>query len=195
MVGPNDVLTAAHVVYDARYGGAATSITVTPAYDPGAGTQAFGSYTTHSFHYLPDVDPNADGIFLSGNHGAGLGGSEADMALLDLSTAVGNQTGWMSMDPAFSAGTINMTGYPALGGFHESNVSGTVQRSSVDSTLFYTNGLTATAGNSGGPLWYGDSLGVEHVVGVVSTSLWGADLDGAYTTLQQWISGNDYLIA
>jgi V8-like Glu-specific endopeptidase len=193
MVGPNDVLTASHMLYDTRYGGAATTVTVIPAYDASTGSQPFGSYTSNSFHYFTNVDPNADGSFYSGNGGAGLEGSEADVAIIDLSSAIGNTTGWMTMDPAFSSGTVHMTGFPADYGFRMTDEVGTVQRSSVDSTLTYVSGLASTPGNSGGPLWYSDGNG-EHVVGVVSTTLWGADIDGAYNTLQGWISGNDGLI-
>jgi len=35
MVGPNDVLTASHVIYSASDGGVATSVTVSPAHDDG----------------------------------------------------------------------------------------------------------------------------------------------------------------
>ena len=192
LVGPNDVLTAGHLVYDQRHGGAAINVSVTAAYDPGAQSQPFGTQTTNSFHYFPLFDPDGDGIMFSGNIGAGLGGSEADIALLDLSTPIGNSTGWMAMDPAFSSGTVNLSGFPSASGFSLTNSIGTVQRSFVDSTLFYTDGLRSMPGNSGGPLWYQDAAG-GHVVGISSTSLWAADIDGVYSTLQSWISGNDYL--
>jgi V8-like Glu-specific endopeptidase len=194
MVGVNDVLTAGHMVYQVQHGGAAASVKVIPAYDPNPFATPYGTYTSTSFHYLPGVDPDGNGSFASGNLGPGLGGSELDVAVIDLSTAVGNATGWMNMDPSFRSGTVNVTGYPSTFGFNMTTVTGTVQESSSDSTLFYTGGIEVFPGNSGGPVWYQGSDG-QYVVGVVSTTKWAADIDGTYTTIKGWITGNDYLIA
>jgi V8-like Glu-specific endopeptidase len=70
MVGPNDVLTAAHVVYNGQHGGAETSVTVIPGYDPNPLEQPYGSVTAAVWHYFPQFDPNNDGLLSSGNGGA-----------------------------------------------------------------------------------------------------------------------------
>jgi hypothetical protein len=95
MVGPNDVLTAAHVVYNDELGGEATEVRVTPAYDPDSHEAPFGTVDASEWHYFPDWSVD------TGNEGPGLGGTELDMAFLDLDEPLGNETGWMDLDPNF----------------------------------------------------------------------------------------------
>lgn len=191
MVGPNDVLTASHALYMPDQGGAATSVTVTPA---NWGQAPYGQYTSNSFHYYTDFDPsNSHMLMPGGNDGlATLTGSEHDIALVDLGTAVGNQTGWMQLDPNFTSGNVNVTGFPAAYGWQMVN-DYTAASQSGESIINYS-GIQLNPGNSGGPVWYQGSDGQGHVAGVVSTSGYGASVKGVYNDLVNWINGNDYMI-
>ena len=189
MVGPNDVLTASHALYMADQGGAATSVTVTPA---NWGTAPFGQVTSNSFHYYSNYDPTNSHLLMPGDGTPALAGSELDIGIIDLSTALGNQTGWMQLDPGFSGGTVNVTGFPAASGWNMMNDSVSASQSPTDSIVSYS-GVTLNFGSSGGPVWYQGSDG-GHVVGVVSTSSWGAAVQGTYNDLANWIGGNDYMI-
>ena len=95
MVGPNDILTAAHVIYSTVLGEPST-IKVIPAYDPSPFDAPYGTFFAHSWNYFTDFDPNGDGVLLDGDgSGSSRGGSELDLAILSLSVALGDRTaGW-----------------------------------------------------------------------------------------------------
>ena len=95
------------------------------------------------------------------------------MTLLDLDVPLGNETGWMGLDPAFESGYVNVTGYPGQFGSNMTNDTGYVQDDAVD-WFTGTSNLEIHPGNSGGPLWYLGDDGVPYVVGVVSAEPWGA---------------------
>lgn len=191
MVGPNDVLTASHLLYMASQGGAATSVTVTPGFDADPYVKPYGDITTNSFHYYANYD-SGGGYISPGNGGSGLAGAELDIALIDLPVAVGNQSGWMQIDPNFSSGSVNITGYPAASGWNMMNETTSAYADRVDSTIGYSaTGLSP--GSSGSPVWYSAGDG-GHVVGVVSTGAYGANVKGTYNDLMSWISGNDGMI-
>jgi V8-like Glu-specific endopeptidase len=192
MVGPNDVLTASHVVYDSTTGESPVEVTVTPAFDPSPFEAPFGSVNAVSWHYSSDFDPNGDGLIVSGNGGAGLEGVELDAALLDLGVPLGNQTGWMELDPTFVSGTINLTGFPDFYGNNMMNDSGWVEDNAFDSFI-NISGLEVHPGNSGGPLWYEEN-GVGYVVGLVSTGMAAHDIAASYGSLLEWMDGNDRLL-
>ena len=189
MVGPNDVLTASHVVYLEDQGGAANSVTVTPAV---WGAAPYGQVTSSSYQYFTDYDPGNTKLLQPGDGTPALTGSEHDVALIDLPTALGQQTGWMQLDPGFTQGVVNITGFPAAYGWTMTNDYTQVTQSPTDSVLFYPS-VQLTPGNSGGPVWYQGADG-GHVVGVVSTANWAADIDGVYGQLTQWMAANDGLI-
>ncbi|MBK3803294.1 trypsin-like serine protease [Azospirillum brasilense] len=193
MVGPNDVLTASHVVYDSTTGQSPIEITVTPAFDPSPFTAPFGSVDAVSWHYNANFDPNGDGLIVSGNGGAGLEGVELDYALLDLGVALGYETGWMEIDPTFVSGSVNLTGFPDLYGNNMMNDMGWVVDNPFDDFIDIS-GLEVHPGNSGGPVWYEEN-GVGHVVGIVSTGVAAHDVIASYGTLLDWIADNDRLIA
>ncbi len=194
MVGPNDVLTAGHVLYMAQQGGAAIKVRVIPAYDPSPYAAPYGELSSTSFHYFQNYDPQGSGYLMPGDGAAStLAWSELDVGIIDLGSAVGSRTGWMQIDPAFRSGTVNVTGFPAVYGNNMSSESGYAYTDSVDSTVMY-GGFDLSAGNSGGPVWYSAADGAR-VVGVVSTAAWGASVKGTYDQLAQWIAANDYLIA
>ena len=63
MVGPNDVLTAGQMLWDAEHGGSAVSVTVIPGYNNGAAS--FGTYQGALFSYYP-IDQDGDDSLLTG---------------------------------------------------------------------------------------------------------------------------------
>jgi V8-like Glu-specific endopeptidase len=194
MVGPNDVLTASHIVYNAQHGGQATNVTVTPAFDPSPLEAPFGTTPVSWLNYFTDFDPDGDGVLLAGNGAAGFGGSEHDVAVLGLNVPLGNYTNWMGLDPNFTSGFINVTGHPAIYGSNMMNDYGYVQQDTVDSFI-YTSGLELHPGNSGGPLWYTADNGLPYVVGTVSSAFAAYDVSADYDTVSGWIAGNDFLIS
>jgi V8-like Glu-specific endopeptidase len=195
LVGQNDVLTAAHLVYDREDGGAATRVEVTPAFDPDPLERPFGTVAAEAWHFFTDFDPNGDAIILPGDGvGAGRGGTEHDVALLDLGVVLGDETGWMGLDPAFEGGLVNVTGHPGQYGFNMTNETGYVRDDDVD-WFTDTSALELHSGNSGGPLWHLGGDGLPYVVGVVSSGAAAHDIAAEYDTIVGWIEGNDGLIA
>lgn len=178
------VLTAGHMVYDASYGGFATSIVVTPAE---SGTYApFGSarmvwervYTNWEVY--------------SSQHPGQTGQGATDVGLVTLDQAIGDRTGWFGMyyqntnNPGQLNGiygnmSLNTAGYPgsnlnpaylndgqvARGDtmYHDfERVSGV----SNDGSLVEYPQLETHPGQSGSPVWFYDghnasSTGIEAV--------------------------------
>jgi Ca2+-binding RTX toxin-like protein len=192
LVGANDVLTAAHLVYDnAR--GAAVQITVIPGYDASPSETPYGVLTAGKWDYFSNFDPNGDGLLFTGNGGPGLVDSELDIAVIGLNTAIGDTLGWMALDPNFASGTVNLSGYSSFHGRNPMNDSAAASLYAGDSS-YNIQALESHPGNSGGPIWYA-SGGANYVVGVVSTGLAAAGVGGTYATLLDWLTGNNYLIA
>jgi Ca2+-binding RTX toxin-like protein len=194
MVGPNDVLTASHIVYDGAHGGGATNVRVTPGYDPNPLEQPYGVINAASWNYWIGFDPDNDGLISSGNGGPGLAGAEIDYAILNLSVALGDRTGWMGIDPNFSSGYVNLTGYPGFYGNNPMNDFGYAVEDSVD-YFIRLNNLEIHGGNSGGPIWHYLN-GYAYVISVVSTGVAGPQLRGDnFSTVTAWMANNDNLIA
>jgi Ca2+-binding RTX toxin-like protein len=185
VVGPNDVLTAAHLVYSAADGGTATSVQVTPARD--GGSQPFGSFSAQTWNYFP-VDQDGDGFLFQSD-------SEVDLAILGFEQRLGDQTGWFGLSPNSVSGIYELTGYPAVyadgSGPRMTTDTGWATDDRSYSVLEYI-GIESNPGNSGGPLWQWDD-GAATIFGVASTSGWATDLETKYSTVLSWISGNDTL--
>lgn len=200
IVGRNDVLTAAHVVYNPAAGGLATSVLVVPAFTPDRWPYApygasYAAVTAADF----SVDPDGDGMALVGNGGPGLVGSEVDVAFLTLNAPLGDRTGWMLLDPTFQRGDANLSGYPGQYGGRLTNDTAYAFDDARDA---FTNiaAFEAHKGNSGGPLWVLDNLGRPAVVGLVSSAEDGRgvaafDIATSYGSIVGWITGNDTLLA
>jgi V8-like Glu-specific endopeptidase len=171
MVGPNDVMTAGHVVYDYAEGGWASSITVTPEYYYGSGR--FGSATmTHEETY------NTWLAYSKANPGLTAPG-DMDIAIISLNHNIGNETGWLSYgynnnNSTFASGNLmNTFGYPATTGYNgqqEEYSGGQIAGLSSDGSAieFYQNQITIYGGSSGSPLFdYFPSNGSMIVYGIV----------------------------
>ena len=187
MVGPNDVLTADHMVYSAPNGGAATSVTVFPGYD--AGDQPYGSHTVAHFDYK-ESDVTKEGLYFEWE-------SDDDYALLALDNNIGYSTGMMGFDANPSSGNFNLTGYPGIyatdGFFRMTTDYGYASKDSFYDTWNFLS-LEANSGNSGGPLWYDDGSGPK-VVGIVSTAVWAANISERLGEIQGWMVANDGYMA
>ncbi|MCK7542776.1 DUF4214 domain-containing protein [Marinobacter bryozoorum] len=186
LVGRNDVLTAAHVIYDQDRGWAAESVQVTPGRD-GAGSP-LGSFDGALLNYF-EIDAQYSGSLTQSE-------SEQDLALIGLDQAVGDQLGWFGMGSFVPGENYRVTGYP--GAYQDYSGPRMVEDSGYASAdryfdLISLNGFDISPGSSGGPVWYGPASSPV-LVGTVSTDGWATAVDGQFETVESWITGNDHLI-
>lgn len=151
MVGPNSILTAAHLIYDQQLG-YATEVVASPAVQ--ASNLPFGvSYA--SFLYVPPAWQSSESY-------------DADYGLIRLNTSLGNSTGWLSLaNPSSSPASVGMSfesvGYPGDLSVRPYYVSGTLDRIS-GSKLIFTDDMDALGGQSGSAVINSNG----QVVGVIS---------------------------
>jgi V8-like Glu-specific endopeptidase len=187
LIAPNEVLTAAHVVYSSTYG-PASNIEVTPGYD--AGTAPFGTATATAINFMPIINPND---LITEQQ------SQNDYALIQLSTSF-SSLGDMVPDPNFAGGAANVSGYPGQDGGVLDN-----SQQMVTPDPYYTllDGSSIGSGSSGGPVWVVGSNGQPEVVGLVSTADGGVGSAGFFnrittTTVNQieaWIAQDQAAMA
>jgi Ca2+-binding RTX toxin-like protein len=189
LVGDNDVLTAAHVIYSAEFGRVADEIWIYPSYDPDEATHP--RFAPTFVQYFPDFDPDADGMLITGDfYRDSYAGSEKDIALLTLGQDISAQYGTFGIDPNFGGGSVGVIGYPGVYGRQPVYDSGTATRSSIDNTLYIGSDLEVNPGNSGGPIFY-DYGGGPYVVGLVSTRAAAVFIGGHWDWLQEALLAND----
>lgn len=171
MIGPDDVLTAAHCVYSSDYGGWADTVSVRPALTP-SGTPFGWSFAENLITTTGWIDYDRWNLSYALNY---------DYAYIDLDTNVGFDTGWFDIASGGAVGdTVETLGYP---GDHGSSqmvyASGTIDRISGNVFTFYDD-LDATPGQSGSPVTYTDPFtGDIDIVGVVSHErYWPVDENG-----------------
>jgi V8-like Glu-specific endopeptidase len=154
MIGPNDVLTAGHNLWDPAFG-FARNIRVTPG-QAGSSTPfgaAFGTVWTVPSEYV-----STGGSF------------EFDIGVINLGSNIGNSTGWFGLQSVSAAtatdSIVQLAGYPGdlSGGDFQYTSSDNVDFVSGNQ-LFYDGALDTFGGNSGGPLWWNLSGG-PFIVGV-----------------------------
>lgn len=185
-VGENDVLTASHVVFSEADGGLAENVRIYPGLD--GSNIPIGPYAGDYVNYF-EADHNNDGLMTREE-------SQYDLAMIGFETAYGEDTGWFGLEQSHSSGNVNLTGYP--GQFDDStgprmtNDYGYVNANSLAHVLDYSS-VEAFPGHSGGPLWSESDNGPS-LAGVVSTGSWAAGVAGQYSTVTDWIEGNDFLI-
>ncbi|RZP21967.1 MAG: DUF4214 domain-containing protein [Burkholderiaceae bacterium] len=184
----NDVLTAAHVIYDGHFGRVADSIKVYPSYDPDDFNNVF--YRPNKVEYFPNFDPNNDGYLLAGDFRfLSQAGSELDIALLSMDTNLADTYGSFGIDWNFSSGAVEVIGHPGGYGTQPMYDSGFASKNIVDNFISISN-LEINPGNSGGPVFYQDSTGV-YAVGIVSTGSWLTAMEGHRYWLENALSSND----
>jgi V8-like Glu-specific endopeptidase len=195
IIGENDVLTAAHVIYNDELGGIADEIRVYPSYDPYAFDNT--AYNAVWVEYYPNFDPDNDGrLFPGDGEFFTQEGSEIDIALLSLNIDIGNIFGRFGVDVDFSGseGSVGVMGHPGL--YDNQNVydEGFINRSLIDDVYFVdTDTLELNPGNSGGPVYfdYGDG---PYAVGIVSTRGYATEIGAHWWWLEESIVENDVFL-
>jgi V8-like Glu-specific endopeptidase len=177
MVGRNDVLTASHVVYSP--GKTAVDIDVFPAYDGAEGP--WGSFTDGTWQTNYYEVGNADKTISKSD-------SAWDLAVIGLSDAMGDRTGWYGMRSHQDDGTYELLGYPGDQGTKLTGDSGYVN---YEDGVYDISNVYHSFGSSGGPILNE----ANEVCGVVSSTSYGARIDDEWDNLIQWMSANDSLLA
>lgn len=184
MVGPNDVLTASHLLYDSARG-LATSITVYAGRD--GASIPYGGIAAERVNYQA-ADTDGDGQLTRTE-------SASDVAIIGLGTRLGDSTGTFYLGSSYTGGQYHLTGYTAA----YADASGPRMTDDYGRVSAWSEGvynyqtLEAGSGTEGAPLWrsyFGDYV----LVGVASTSGWAATVASNYSTIASWINGNDDLI-
>ena len=193
LVGKNDVLTAAHVIYDGAQGGVADEIRVYPSYDPDDRNNAY--FQAVWVEYYADFDPNSDGFIQIGDFNRPTYvGSEIDIALLALDEDIGTTYGSFGIDPNFKGGSVGVIGYPQVYGSQPTFDAGTISYSRIDNVYLINSDLEVNPGNSGGPIYY-DNGNSPYAVGIVSTRAAATSLASHYYWLSDSILENDRFLA
>ena len=136
MISPDEVLTAAHVVWQTG-AGLATNVQVTPGYS--AGLAPFGTFSGTVTHYnaIDDTDDVIDESQIPN-----------DFAVVHLSSPTG--AGSLPLDADYSGGIATVSGYPGGNGGMRYDVAETVETSTLYNVL---TGGGIGLGSSGGPVW------------------------------------------
>jgi V8-like Glu-specific endopeptidase len=191
VVGYNDVLTALHVVFEADHGGWASQVTIVPAADTQPWQAPVGEFTN-----VGTLDGRASNWDLNGDGYLTQAESAGDLALIGMTSRIGDVTGWLpvSQQPADFYGL--MSGYPAVGtGLMAEPVF--ADASSTESVYNISSNLGP--GASGGPL-LATVNGVTSVVGVLSGGTsYSATYAGLFSSatwnwLQGALAANDTLL-
>ena len=180
MIGANDVLTAAHVIYDADYG-YATSVTVSPGKN--GNLLPFGTAEGYNLS-VPNSYAYAKSVWDSANY---------DYGVINLSTNLGNQTGYLNYTSVFASSlntaTVKIAGYPAdlQTGQYMYEADGTVLGYHTSNSIAYD--MYTASGMSGAPiLLYGNQVVAVHVQGWSSDGYnVGTVIDGvAWNDIYTW---------
>jgi Ca2+-binding RTX toxin-like protein len=138
LIAPDEVLTAAHMVYNSATRSEAQNIVVTPGYD--AGSAPFGSATGAYANFNPIQDAN-DNISEYD--------SQNDFAVIHLSQPFTSITP-MSIAPGYPGGSVTVSGYPAVAGGVLVDETEVVTQ---DQNFALLDGRSIGPGSSGGPVW------------------------------------------
>jgi V8-like Glu-specific endopeptidase len=192
IIGKNDILTAAHVIYNSNLGRLADEILIYPSYNPLSADSNY--YRPVWIEYFPGFDPDGDGKVYIGDSNVSSGaGTEIDIALLSTSVDLA-RFGSFGVDPNFPGGAVSVLGYPGL---YENRLvldSGTVRKLSLDNSFQILNDLEVNPGNSGGPIYYINSDG-PYVVGLVSTGIGATNIEKHWGWLSKSILTNDKFLS
>lgn len=179
VVGPNDVLTAHHVVYDAQRG-YATRISVIPGADTTPYSAPLGTWSN-----VTSIDARSPNWDVDGDRLLWEFESQYDMALLGLGSRIGDVTGWLTPSAWGSTYSATLAGYPARGtGLMATTTSATPQSSAA---VF--NAMAALGpGASGSPMLRTTASGTQ-VVGILSAG----DSELTESTYAGFFNAGNYL--
>ena len=154
MIGPNDVLTAGHILWDSHYG-FAKQVWFRPALN--GDTEPFGVATGKSW-YVPESYISTKGSF------------DYDIGVINLTSNIGNTTGWMTVKSVTNSQIVNTqvatAGYPSDLGkmkymyFASDNVDLT-----SGNQMYFNGAMDSYAGQSGSPIFWTEN-GSYSIVGV-----------------------------
>ncbi len=189
LVGINDILTATHMVYAPDHGGWADDYTFNFGADYNDTTGYFEDY---GYEYSPSEWSTSawpDQVFNdSNNELLTLSESEYDIAIIGVNAPIGDELGWLGIDPGYYGDfSANAVGYPvgATGMMRE-----TVYASeNPNYYLFESYYDSMGPGSSGGPLLIGN-----YVIGVKSTGYHWADVGYLFDTLVDKMEENNSLL-
>jgi V8-like Glu-specific endopeptidase len=158
LIGPkgDHLLTAAHLLYRAEWGGYAQSVTVYPAAN--AGLSPFKPAVKSQIHYYPNWLVNNNYRY------------DNDIAVVTLNRRYGNAFGFAAL-PAKGDLTglyLNTASYPKAGtdGLYLYARGGPIG-SWTSGQLAFTS-INTTVGQSGSPVWIQTPCGDRYIVGVLS---------------------------
>lgn len=162
IINKNFIITAGHCVSDA--GNRAIACTVVPAYN--MGNNPFGMTTTTNWYSFTQWVVNRNWDY--------------DMAILSLSSPLGNNTGWLGWgynanNSFFTTNTFHSFGYPAQDDFFRPVLENGERMYYMNGNMdFFESGNTVCHynigfhGQSGSGLYYRDALNNRIVYGVLS---------------------------
>lgn len=178
VVGPNDILTAAHLVF--RFGKTIQTIKITPAQN--------GEFAPLGDHYgqtpaWHEVDLDGDGMLSSSD-------MAVDLAIIPVNYPIADLTGRFLLEDALPTGTVYKAGYPASSNGQMVESSGTMP---TYWRLYNIDAIAHDKGDSGAPLF---TLGADgaYLHSLVSTTHYGPSLFWNDVWLGQQLAANDWLI-
>ena len=203
VVGRNDVLTATHVIYNPDAGGWARDIRIAVGADYNSSTYRYESpslITLDNLRWTINGFPSQ--TFSDGdNQTLTFAESQADVALIGLNHAIGDQVGYFGIAPGYDTTQLAyQIGYPqgSSGMMYGALL---VQHNSYYQIYQASSGganQLMGPGSSGGPLFVFDG-DVPTIIGVRSsgsdTKAYWADIGYTYEQLVAAMSANDGLLA
>jgi V8-like Glu-specific endopeptidase len=189
LVGRNDILTAGHCVYDPDKGGWATNFEFYFGTDYNSSTKTFQNVISHPSYSEWQAITWPSNIYTDNNNDSMLSSeSQYDIALIGLDKPIGDQLGWLGLDPGYnSTQSVSAVGYP-LGSTGMMQQTLTVTKSTVYDV--YTSPADQMGpGSSGGPLLVGN-----YVIGVKSATQTWADISSVYDEITEELLKNDSLL-
>jgi V8-like Glu-specific endopeptidase len=197
VVGLNDIITAGHMVYNPDRGGYATNFEFYFGADYNSLNDRFDSYSssyslTSGFTWTVKAWPT--NVFADSNNSTlNISESQYDVALIGVSVALGNTTGWFGIDWARDYSQyVNQVGYP---GTSTGMMTSYTYVTKVPGYGVYEMIADIMGpGSSGGPLFTNDG----YLIGVKSSGdssgSWFADVGFLSAELSSALTLNNYLL-
>lgn len=166
VVGRNDILTAAHIVYSPDRGGWATDFDFYFGADYNKLTGRFEGYgysLTSGFRW--EIRAGISGSFQDSNNSRFTSSeSQYDVAIIGVSVEIGRQTGWFGLDPG-----SDFTQAAIVAGYPRGATGMMTERVTVESSFWwgiYQGISQVDSGSSGGPLFTDEN----YIIGVTSAN-------------------------